>query len=450
MRVLVVDDDVVHRTMAVDCLVADGIEVEPMASAEQALAALRNGGRFDAIVTDFKMTGMTGVELIRSLGPPPGAPPAVLVTGMGDERIVAEAFKAGAQDYVAKDLPRLGYLVVLPTIVREVVRRNELLLENVRLKEQVQQLSGFGQIVAVSTPMQQVLELVTEVAAVDSTVLIIGESGTGKELVARAIHQHSPRRGGPFVAASCGAFPETLLESELFGHEDGAFTGARGRRIGRFERAQGGTIFLDEISEIAPKAQVDLLRVLQEHTLERIGGQETISLDVRVVAATNKNLEECVQRRTFREDLYYRLNVIPIRIPPLRHRPDDIAPLAYHFLKWFGERMGKQVEAFSPAAINALTRFSWPGNVRQLENVVERAVVLARLKTIDVGDLPSDIVNLSAARSQVDDLAVLERETIVRVLTETGHNMVQAAKRLGISRTTLYSKLRKHGLKMEG
>jgi two-component system response regulator HydG len=238
-----------------------------------------------------------------------------------------------------------------------------------------------------------------------------------------------------------------LLESELFGHEDGAFTGARGRRIGRFERAQGGTIFLDEISEIAPKAQVDLLRVLQEHTLERLGGQETISLDVRVVAATNKDLEECVQRRTFREDLYYRLNVIPIRIPPLRDRPDDIAPLAYHFLKRFAERMGKRVEAFSTAAIDALTRFPWPGNVRQLENVVERAVVLARLKTIDVGDLPNDIVNLSAVRAQVDNLETLERETIARVLGETGHNMVQAARRLGISRTTLYSKIRKHGLK---
>lgn len=450
MRVLVADDDVVHRTMAVDCLVADGMEVEAVASAEQALAALRDGKQFDAIVSDFKMSGMTGLDLIRTLGRPPAAPPVILVTGMGDERIAAEAIKAGAQDYLPKDLPRLGYLEVLPAKLRQVVHQNELLLENQRLKEQVKQLSGFGQIVAASLAMKQVLELASQVAAFDSTVLITGESGTGKELVARVIHDQSPRRMGPFVAASCGAFPETLLESELFGHEDGAFTGARGRKTGRFERAQGGTIFLDEISEVSPKAQVDLLRVLQEHKFERIGGEQTIDLDVRVLAATNKDLEDCVQRGTFRQDLFHRLNVIPIQIPPLRERPDDIAPLAYHFLKRFAERTGKQVEEFSTAALVALAQYGWPGNVRQLENAIERAVVLARLKAIDVRDLPDSIVNHSGgAAPPIDNLAALERATIARVLAETGWNLVQAAKRLGISRTTLYSKIRKHGLKSE-
>jgi two-component system response regulator HydG len=367
---------------------------------------------------------------------------------MGDERIAAEAIKAGAQDYLPKDLPRLGYLEVLPARLRQVVHQNELLLENQRLKEQVKQLSGVGPIVAASSAMKQVLELASQVAAFDSTVLITGESGTGKELVARAIHDQSPRRNGPFIAASCGAFPETLLESELFGHEDGAFTGSRGRKIGRFERAQRGTIFLDEISEISPKAQVDLLRVLQEHKFERIGGEQTIELDVRVLAATNKDLEECVRRGTFRQDLFHRLNVIPIHIPPLRERPDDIAPLAYHFLKRFAERTGKQVEEFSTAALDALTQFGWPGNVRQLENAVERAVVLARLKAIDVRDLPDSIANhTGGGATPIDNLAALERATITRVLAETGWNLVQAAKRLRVSRTTLYSKIRKHKLK---
>jgi two-component system response regulator HydG len=447
MRVLVVDDDVVHRKMTADCLAADGMEVEAAASGEQACALIGNGRQFDAVVTDYKMQGMTGLDLIRTIGRPPAAPPVVLVTGMGDERIVAEAFKAGAQDYAAKDLPRLGYLLVLPTIVREVVRRNEVLLENLRLKEQVRQLSGFGPVVAASTAMQKIMELVGEVATVDSTVLITGESGTGKELIARAIHDQSPRSGGPFIAASCGAFSETLLESELFGHEDGAFTGARGRKIGRFERAQGGTIFLDEISEISPKAQVDLLRVLQELKFERLGGEETIDLDVRVLAATNKDLEDCVWQNKFREDLYYRLNVIPIRIPPLRARREDIAPLAYHFLRRFAQRFNKPVEGFSTAALETLTRSDWPGNVRQLENVIERAVVLARLKTIDVADLPDSISSTGPAGAPgTDHLATLEKATITRVLAETGGNLYQAAKRLGISRTTLYSKIRKHRL----
>jgi two-component system response regulator HydG len=337
---------------------------------------------------------------------------------------------------------------VLPTKVREVVRQHQLLLENLRLREQVRQLSGPSNIVAASDAMKRILELVGEVAAAESTILITGESGTGKELVARAIHAQSPRCHGPFIAASCGAFPETLLESELFGHEDGAFTGARGRKIGRFERAQGGTIFLDEISEISAKAQVDLLRVLQEHKFERIGGETGIDLDVRVLAATNKDLPDCVRRGTFRKDLFYRLNVIDIRVAPLRDRRDDIAPLAYHFLKRFAERMRKPVEDFSPDALEALTRYHWPGNVRELENAIERAVVLARLKTVDAHDLPESIVQAPPAHMPAsDNLAANELAVIARVLDEVGWKLTRAAKRLGISRTTLNSKIRKHRLK---
>ncbi len=278
---------------------------------------------------------------------------------------------------------------------------------------------------------------------------ISGESGTGEELVARAIHEWSPRRDGPFVAASCGAFPEGLIESELFGHEPGAFTGARARHIGRFEKANGGTLLLDEVSEIPPKAQLDLLRVLQEQKFERVGGEETIEVNVRVLAATNRDLEQCVREGKFREDLYYRLVVIQIHIPPLRERRDDIGPLAYHFLRRFAERSGKPIEGFTPEALDALTRFDWPGNVRQLENVLERAVVLAQHKLVDLGDLPDAIRKPAAtALPQIDNLNELERATIQRVLNETGWNMRQAARRLGISRTTLYSKLRRHALEL--
>jgi two-component system response regulator HydG len=250
------------------------------------------------------------------------------------------------------------------------------------------------------------------------------------------------------VAASCGAFPETLLESELFGHEDGAFTGARGRKIGRFERAQGGTILLDEISEISPKAQVDLLRVLQEHRFERVGAEDSIELNVRVLAATNKDLADCVKRGTFRQDLYHRLNVIPIHIPPLRERSDDIAPLAYHFLRRFAQRTGKAVEEISSEALDALTRFRWPGNVRELENAIEHSVVLARHRSIHLRDLPVTLRNHAPGiGAPTDNLMALERDTIARVLGETDWNLVRAAKRLGVSRTTLYSKIRKHKLK---
>ena len=448
MQVLVVDDDMVHRKMAVDCLVHDGIQADAVRSAEEAFALINNGTQYDALISDYRMSGMSGIDLVRKLGRPPNAPPTILVTGMGDEQIAAEAIKAGAADYLAKDLPRLGYLVVLSTKVREAVRHNKVLLENHRLQQRVRELSGCDSIVAGSSEMKLILELVREVAIVDSTVLITGESGTGKELIARSIHESSPRRNGPFVDASCGAFSESLLESELFGHEAGAFTGARDRRIGRFEKAHGGTIFLDEISEISPKAQVDLLRVLQEHKFERVGGHDTVEVNVRVLAATNKDLENCITEHRFREDLYYRLNVIPVVIPPLRDRSDDIAPLAYHFLKRFSDRFGKQVEAFSPAALHALQNYGWPGNVRQLENAIERAVVLARLKTIDLRDLTDSIVHRDrGTMTATENLAALEKSTIVRVLGETSWNLNQAAKRLGISRTTLYSKIRKHNLR---
>lgn len=448
LRVLVVDDDPLHREVEARALMSDGLDVLTAGSAEEALAILGQEP-VDAVVTDYRLPGMTGLELIRHLGPPPAGPPAVLVTAMGDQRVAAEAIKCGAQEYVVKDVPTMGYLDVLPTLIKEAVRRAYLLKENERLRAQVEQSTpATGLLVGRSRALREVLSLIDHVAAVDSTVLITGESGTGKELVARAIHQSSPRRDRPFVVANCGALPEGLLESELFGHEPGAFTGARTRRTGRFELAHTGTLFLDEIGDIPPKAQVDLLRVLQTREFERVGGSETVQVDVRIIAATNRDLQAMVREGTFREDLYYRLNVIPIHLPPLRERPEDIVPLAYHFLGRFCERFGKRIEGFTPRAIEVLTSYRWPGNVRELENLIERTVVLCRNELIDIHDLPSHLWRSSRDGEvpTVDNLETLERLTIARVVQQSS-NLKEAARRLGISRTTLYAKMRKYGLK---
>ncbi len=448
-RVLVVDDDPLHRELSRRALERDGLTVEVAESAEEALARLREQA-FDAVVSDYKLPGMTGLELLRRLGQPPSAPPLVLVTALGDQRVAAEALKAGAQEYVVKDVPTLGYLDMLPTLIQEAIRRSELLRENARLKQQLAQVGSSGPLVGRSAAIRRVLALIEEVAPVDSTVLITGESGTGKELVARAIHQRSPRASGPFVVANCAAVPEGLLESELFGHEAGAFTGARTARKGRFERADGGTLFLDELGDIPPKAQVDLLRVLQEREFERVGGTRTIRVDVRIVAATNRDLEQLVRDGKFREDLYYRINVIPIHLPPLRERPEDIAPLAHHFLRRFAQRFNKPIDGFTPRAMEVLTGYSWPGNVRELENVIERVVVLCRGDRIDVEDLPSQLWRKTKAvpLETVDNLELVEKLTIERVV-RTSETMAQAARRLGISRTTLYAKLRKYQIRLK-
>jgi two-component system response regulator HydG len=449
-RVLVVDDDPLHRRLSVDVLQASGFELFEAASAEEAFQLL-GSQPVDVIVSDYKLPGMSGLELLQKVGTPPEAPPVVLVTGLGDERIAAEAIRLGAQEYVVKDLPSLGYLNVLPTLVQEALRRTAILRENLLLRQQVAEARGPSPLVGRSPAIRRILELIDEIAAVDSTVLIYGESGTGKELVAREIHRRSPRAGGPFVVANCAALPETLLEAELFGYEAGAFTGARSRRSGRFERAQGGTIFLDEVGDMPLKAQVDLLRVLQHREFERLGGSELLRVDVRVIAATHKDLPQMVREGKFREDLYYRLNVIPIFIPPLRERPEDILILAHHFLARFRARFSRPVEGFTPAAAKALVSYRWPGNVRELENLIERLVVLARGRWIDVEDLPPQLFAPPESQEPpaIDNLAVLEEMTIRRVVEATGWNLKEAARRLGIGRSTLYTKLRRYGIQRD-
>jgi two-component system response regulator HydG len=327
--------------------------------------------------------------------------------------------------------------VIRRAIVQEVEKRN--------LESSIEISPEFAGIVGKDPEMQVIYRLIDDIAPTDATVLIQGESGTGKELVARAIHHRSPRGDKPFVVINCSAYPSTLLESELFGHEKGAFTGAIRNKHGRFEQAHGGTVFLDEIGEISPSAQIKLLRVLQMHKFERLGGEKTLTVDVRVLAATNKDLLQEVKIRNFREDLYYRLNVIPIILPPLRDRRNDIPLLARHFLHRFGGSQGKKIEEFSPEAMRLLLNYSWPGNVRELENSIEHAAVLAKGRKVEGSDLPAVLCNgVSLRRGKKSTLIDNERRLLQEVLEECGWNKKQTAKRLGISRTTLYGKLKKY------
>jgi two-component system response regulator HydG len=294
--------------------------------------------------------------------------------------------------------------------------------------------------------MQEIYEFVTDISNTDSTVLIQGESGTGKELIAKAIHFNSTRKNKPFIVANCSAYSQNLLESELFGHEKGAFTGAIRRKIGRFELAHGGTIFLDEIGEISPPTQILLLRVLQDHRFERVGGEETLEIDVRVIAATNKNLTEEMKKGTFREDLYYRLNVIPIFVPPLRERKDDVPLLASHFLKKFSHEKEKNVEGFSPEVMEIFLAHHWPGNIRELENVIEHAVIIAKHEKIVTKDLPQHLLQKPVSGQELITLQDYERDLILKTLEETRWNKNQTAKRLKINRATLYGKMKRYGL----
>jgi transcriptional regulator with PAS, ATPase and Fis domain len=297
--------------------------------------------------------------------------------------------------------------------------------------------------------MQEIFELISDIANTDSTVLIQGESGTGKELIARAIHFNSHRKNKSFVVANCSAYSQNLLESELFGHEKGSFTGAIRRKIGRFEMANGGTIFLDEIGEVSPPTQILLLRVLQDHRFERVGGEETLEVDVRVIAATNKNLTEEMKKGTFREDLYYRLNVIPIFIPPLRERKDDISLLASHFLQKFNRERGKEVSGFSPEVMEVFLRHSWPGNVRELENVIDHAIIIAKQEKILLKDLPQSLLQRPISTQEFITLQDYEKDFILKTLKETNWNKHKASKRLNINRSTLYGKMKRYGLEKE-
>jgi DNA-binding NtrC family response regulator len=407
---------------------------------------------FDVLLTDFRLPNEDGLKLIARAKSLPKPPICILMTAYGSEELAVDAMKRGADDYIAKGRLQIDELEMR---IARALRHRNLETENVSLRQQLEAQFGMENIVGKSPAMKEIFEVVQQVAPTRATVLLAGESGTGKEIFAKAIHQLSPRAKQPFVAVHCAALAPTLLESELFGHEKGAFTGAHERRIGRFEQAQGGTLFLDEIGEIDAALQVKLLRFLGERTFERVGSNKTLTADVRLITATNKNLEELVKTGTFREDLFFRLRVVEIVLPPLRERPGDIPLLAQRFLREFAEENKKAVNEFTADALELLMKYSWPGNVRELRTAIEHAVVLCRGEKISARDLPPSVRAGEPAGEggrimARNDLTVkeAEKQLIARALKETNGNRTLAAEKIGMSRRTFHRKL--HVYHLEG
>jgi DNA-binding NtrC family response regulator len=452
VRILVVDDEEIVRESLAGWLAKDGYSVEQADGGAAALARLAEH-RYSILISDLKMPEMDGLTLqaeARKLRPDLAV---VIMTAFATVDTAVTAMKQGAFDYLVKPFDPEELSMMMQKIVaqQELVRENAVLRKALKKEHQLHDLSSKA------PAMQAVFELARTAARSSSTILILGESGAGKEVLARAIHAESPRAAGPFVEVSCAALTETLLESELFGHEKGSFTGATARRKGKFEAAHQGTLFLDEVGDIGPKLQLDLLRVLEERRFHRIGGNEPVEVDVRIVAATNKDLQKAVAAGSFREDLFYRLNVIPIRLPPLRERREDVPLLVEHFLERLSAELGRPVEGISAEAMNALAVHPWPGNVRELRNVLERGAVVARGPVIELLDLgldaavPGDTAPRGEAPTSPDaSLDEVERRHIAAVLSHTGFNVSQSARVLGVDRVTLYNKMRKYGLKRDG
>ncbi|MDH3744198.1 MAG: sigma-54 dependent transcriptional regulator [Acidobacteriota bacterium] len=437
--ILVVDDEQIVLESMTAWFREDGYGVGAAGSSQEALR-LVGLNDYDIAFIDIKMPGTDGLTLQSRLAAARPDLQVVIMTAHASVESAVKALKAGAYDYITKpfdpeDLSRL---------VRRAAEHRALTSENVRLKERLDAVFTSSAIVGDSPAILRILDQINSISEAESTVLIRGESGTGKELVARAIHAGSPRRYGPLVAVNCGALAEGVLESELFGHEKGSFTGAEERRSGKFELADGGTIFLDEISAVSQRVQVELLRVLEDKVVTRVGGQEPVAVDFRVVSATNQDLEEMVRRGSFRDDLYWRINVFTIDIPPLRQRPEDVLLLAEHFLVRFALDMNRRRLKLSPAALEALTAYSWPGNVRELQNAIERAVVVASPPSIEVGDLPVRVTT-STARGGSLSLSEVEKQHIRSVLESCEWNIARAARTLGVDRGTLYNKIHKYG-----
>ncbi len=443
--ILVVDDEKNTREGLRWALENSSVSVLTAANGLEALEVLQQQP-VDLVITDLRMPELDGMELLRRIRKDFPDLPVVILTGHGTIENAVDAMKEGATDYLVKPVN----LDELSLVVERIRSQQSLVRENIQLRERVQQMFGFENIVGRSAAMMEVFEKVRMVAPTRASVLIYGESGTGKELIANAIHQNSPRRNKPFVKVNCGALPLTLLESELFGHERGAFTGAVATRRGRFELADGGTLLLDEISETAPEFQVKLLRVLQEGEFERVGGTQTIKVDVRIIAATNKRLDVLVKEGKFREDLYYRLKVVEIDLPPLRERPEDIPLLIEHFLEEFSRYYEKPKPKVQPSVITALQNYHWPGNVRQLRNVLEGAFVMAGTE-ITLKHLPAEIHSEQAKDNYIRipvtaSLAEAERLLIQAALAYNQGNRAKTARQLGIGRKTLYRKMAQYGI----
>jgi two-component system response regulator HydG len=461
-RILVIDDhDTLREGMAVT-LTRSGHTVTAARSGTDGVAAYKKTP-FDLVVTDLKMDGMDGIAVTRTLKAQDPAAVVMVVTAFGTIETAVQAMQQGAYDFITKPFT--------PDVLRAKVEKG---LELSSARRQVEKLSARTEalesdaalahgnlLVGDSEPMQRLVGMVRKAAATDATVFVRGESGTGKELVARMLHQLSPRKDGPFVVVHCAALAETLLESELFGHERGAFTGAVKRKLGRFELADGGTLFLDEIGEIPHSVQTKLLRVLQEKEIQRVGGEETLKVDVRVVSATHRDLQAEVKAGRFREDLYYRLHIVPLLIPPLRERPEDITALARHFVAKHAPRVNKRIQGLDDSALRALARYAWPGNVRELENVIEQSLVFAEGETLSETDLPTHLTGASPRtdaglpvpmgdRPLPDILEDLERQLIARAYEKAGGVKTETARLLGIKTSALYYKLEKYGFISKG
>jgi DNA-binding NtrC family response regulator len=442
-RILIVDDEAVVRDSLADWFRDEGYRVDTADSAKSALAELAHAN-WDIFLLDIRMPGIDGLELQRKLKEAQPDATVIIMTAYASVESAIEAMKQGAYDYILKPFNPDD----LEHTIQKALERKHLVAENKNLRINIDELNLAHEIVGTSAATRRLLEQVAMVSASDTTVLIRGESGTGKELIARAIHANSDRRYMPIVVVNCGALSEGVLESELFGHEKGAFTGAQYRRKGKFEMADGGTLFLDEIGDIGLKTQVDLLRVLEEKKIFRVGGNLEIPVNFRLIAATNKNLETMNAENKFREDLYYRINVFSITIPPLRERAQDIPLLAEHFLKKFTRSMNRAILKISMEAEAVLLNYGWPGNVRELQNAIERAVLVCKTERIEPDDLPLNVHggNMDAGSRS---LAEIERQHIKRTLEETGWNIYRAARLLEIDRVTLYNRIKKYGFKRE-
>ncbi len=439
--ILIVDDEQVVRDSLSKWFREDGFDVSTASSAADALQQLQ-GRRWDILLLDIKMPGMDGMELQQRIKEIDSTATIIFITAHATVDTAVKALKEGAFDYVTKpvDPDYLSHLVT------NALKQRNLFNENLKLKEQISEFSRADEIVGESPQMHKVYELIQTVAKTDTTVMIRGESGTGKEIIARAIHSNSSRRYFPIVAVNCGALPEGILESELFGHERGAFTGAQYRRKGKLELADGGSLFLDEVGNIDVKTQMDLLRVIETKQFTRVGGNDIVRVDFRVICATNKDLEKAVAEGSFREDLYYRLNVFTIFIPPLRERKGDIPLLANYFVQKYARTMGKSINSISPEAMDTIVRYNWPGNVRELENAVERAMVVGKAPMIKPEDLPYQLTDKNHVLP-AGSLALVEKAHITSILEQNRWNISRSAEILQIDRVTLYNKIEKYGLK---
>lgn len=447
VHILVVDDEVNIRNALVTMLEKRGYRVSGAGTGEEALAHLEEA-RMDLVITDLRMPGIGGIELLRRLKDKWSDTEVVVMTAFGSIDTAVEAMRLGAYDYLTKPIDRERFSVV----VEKALERHALAFENKRLRDRLETRTRFDQMVGESEAMQRVYNLVEMVTDSDVTVLLTGESGTGKELIARAIHHKSRRADGPFITLNCGALPDNLFESELFGYEKGAFTGAVTTKIGRFELADGGTLLLDEVGELSLKSQVDFLRVLETKEFRRLGGTKLIKVDTRVLAATNRNLEEAVKQGEFREDLYYRFNVVPIRLPPLRERANDVPLLVDRYLTDSSERHHRGPKEVSREAMRLLRLYGWPGNIRQLRNLMERLVITVKEPTIQPGHLPEEI---QASKEDVRTMVVtlgtalkpIERDVIQRTLREVTNHRGKASKLLGISLRALQYKIKEYGIR---